>query len=381
LAWKNFWAWEVVNVIWSSWQEEYMNSISSENYIYSNGYRLWYIENEIVHYVLPDFEIISTFPIPKFRTKTYRLIFKEISSYSPDIIVTRTRFFLLSLFAGLWAKLHGIQWAHIEHGSSYVTLSSRFKNLIARIYDQSIWRLVFVYADIVIPISGACQKFIEKFTSRKIEIIHRWMVFPDDLKPYRRENLQKKFKWKRIVWFVWRLYKRKNVSSLIQARYELHQNNAVEDIQLVIVWDWEDSDVIKELDVQNLIYFTGWVSFLESLAYQEQFDIHVHSSWPWWWLASTLLQGMGLWCTIVATPYEWANEVIVNGDNGILLQGSSVQDIKNGIIEAISLESEVIQSMRDKNYNIIINEFTRETVISKYKYIFQKNMSADWVEI
>jgi glycosyltransferase involved in cell wall biosynthesis len=54
-----------------------------------------------------------------------------------------------------------------------------------------------------------------------------------------------------------------------------------------------------------------------------------------WWFATTLLQAMQLWCFIIATPYEWANEVIENWKNGILLNDDKVETFKNWIIKAL----------------------------------------------
>lgn len=141
-------------------------------------------------------------------------------------------------------------------------------------------------------------------------------------------------------------------------------------MQLVIVWDWEDFVNLKNLAWNDdKIYFTGWKSFEEALAYQKQFDIHIHSSSPWWGLATTLLQAMQFGCMIVATPNEWANEVIENWKNWILLKDSSVEELR-GWIEKVLGNLDKKESFAKENKRIITEEFSREkSIIRLYELV------------
>jgi len=76
-------------------------------------------------YILPAFDIIPNFPVPKFWKKSFWQILRLVSSQCKNnqtIIQTHTRFFLSSLLGGIFAKYHKIKWVHIEHGSDYVKL-------------------------------------------------------------------------------------------------------------------------------------------------------------------------------------------------------------------------------------------------------------------
>ncbi|MBQ7074752.1 hypothetical protein IJM86_07070 [bacterium] len=44
--------------------------------------------------VIPAFDIIPNYPVPKFWTKQYRNIIKKVKNRNPDVIQTHTRFFL-----------------------------------------------------------------------------------------------------------------------------------------------------------------------------------------------------------------------------------------------------------------------------------------------
>ena len=228
---------------------------------------------------------------------------------------------------------------------------------------------MFKKADVIVPISWACKRFIEKEFWRKknIKIIYRWLDIPNKLPEV--EDLHKKFRDKIIVWFVWRLYKRKNVESLIKAYYE-EPKQQQEKIQIVVIGDWEDMDYLKSLDKDNKVYFTWRKTFLEALSYQRQFDIHMHTSNPWWGLATTLLQAMYFWCFIVATPNEWATDVLVDWENAIVLKDSTLWEIKRGLEEWINLAWKKDEWIK-KNKGIIEDKFQWEKNIKEFYEIFK----------
>lgn len=302
--------WEVINVTSSIWQE-HKNSYTKDRY-------------KVI--VIPSFDIIPNFPVPKFRTSRFWTVMNILKKEKADIIQTHTRFFLFTFLWWIIAKLRKIKRVHVEHGSEYVQVSAWYKNKIAYFYDRLIGRRLFKRADFVIPISNACKWFIEKkFLKRSnMQVVYRWLEIPNILPEV--EDFHKKFPGKYIVWFIGRLYKRKNVENLIKAYYSLDKN-IQNKLQIVVVGDWEDFNKLHALDIDKCVYFTWGKPFAEALAYQKQFDIHYHSSNPWGWLATTLLQAMYFGCMIVATPNEWALDVLENNKNAVVLKNSSLEEI------------------------------------------------------
>lgn len=344
---------EVLNVTFWVWQEKWVKEYEKD----------WY---KVL--VIPAFDIIPNYPVPKFRTKQYRNVIKKVKKWNPDVIQTHTRFFLATFLWWWRSKRWKKKWVHIEHGSDYIQVSSWFTNKVAYIYDRIIWKRVFKKADYIVPISNACKRFIEKEFWRKkdVWVIYRGLDIPNKLPEV--EDLHRKFKDKLIVWFIWRLYKWKNVESLVKAYYEISKE-LQDKIQIVVVWDWEDTDYLKSLDKDNKVYFTWWKQFLEALAYQRQFDLHMHTSNPWGGLATTLLQAMYFGCLIVATPNEGATDVLVNWENAIVLKDSSLEEIKRGLEEWI----ELIWKKKDwieKNKKIIENQFQWEKNIKEFYSIY-----------
>lgn len=374
-VWEEIWInwernnlWGFLNVITSFNQE---NDLEKNEKIIFEWHIIWYKKDNIIHLVIPSFEIINNFPMYKLWDKKTKLIFNylwEFISKNQNIrVLTHTRFFLPSLFWWIFAIKNKLKWIHLEHWSDYVKLSSKFKSKLSIIYDKIFWKWIFKKADRVLAISEACKNFINKeFIDRDVSVFYRWLDIPDII--ITKENIKEKFNDKIIIWYIGRLYKWKNVESLIKCYY-LFDNEIKEKIQIVIVWDWEDFERLKKMDIENNIYFTWWQSFYDALSYQKQFDIHIHASSPGWWLATTLLQAMSFWCFIIATPNEWANEVIKNNFNWILLKNDSVLEIKNAIEKSI-LELEKKDDFAKNNLEIVEKKFKWEqNIINLYNLI------------
>lgn len=354
------WYGEVVNIVFSIGQEEGIKEYEK------NWYKV---------YIIPAFDIIPNFPVPKFWKREFWEVLKEIGfkikrDQNIVIVQTHTRFFLSSFLWWLFAKYYKLKWVHIEHWSDYVKLGSKLKSKISYIYDRLIWKWIFKNTDKIVAISEWVKSFIQKeFVNREVDVIYRWLdiIINKDLEV---ENLKHKFPDKIIIWFVWRILKWKNVDSLIKAYYELNED-IKNKIQIVVVWDWEELKNLKNLDSDAKIYFTWSKAFDEAILLQSQFDIHFHTSSPGWWLATTLLQAMYLWCFIIATPYEWAPEVIENWINGILLNDDKVETFKKWIIKALE-NIDKKEEFSKLNKEIIENRFERNENIEKYFSLYNK---------
>lgn len=347
-----WWYWDVLNIVFWVWQKKWIYKYKQD----------WY--NVLI---IPAFDIIPNYPFPKVRKKQFWRAINEGKKFNSNIIQTHTRFFLATFLWWIFAKIYKKRWVHIEHGSDYVKVNSWFKNKIAFLYDITLWKFVFNRADKLISISNACKNFIKKFTKKEITTLYRWLDIPEKLS--KTENLHTKFPDKIIIGFIWRLYKRKNVSSLISAYYKLDKK-IKEKIKIIIIWDGEDFDKLNKLDIKKEIYFTWWKSFNEALSLQKQFDIHMHTSSPGGGLATTLLQAMHFWSLIVATPNEWAKEVIKNWENWILIKNDNTKTLKLWILDAINLYNKKKEFAR-KNKSIIENQFKWNANIKKFYNIIK----------
>ncbi|MFZ1735438.1 MAG: glycosyltransferase, partial [Candidatus Moraniibacteriota bacterium] len=165
----------------------------------------------------PAFEIIRNYPVPKFWSPKFWYMWQELFRSDIDMVVSRTRFFLTSFMALVYAKIRRKKWAHIEHGSDFVQLSSTFKTSLARIYDHTFGRLIFRFSDKNISISKAVQTFVKKFDRRESPIVYRGLEMQkiDEIVP--NASIRARHPNKILLTFVGRLYKWKGVADSVMA--------------------------------------------------------------------------------------------------------------------------------------------------------------------
>jgi len=349
-CWEDNNLWLVTTVFFDIWWLNY-------NQISWRGYSL---------IPIPAFEIVQNFPFPKFWKKDFYTQLHKIKSNKSLIYLTHTRFFFSSILWWFIAKLLNKKRVHVEHWSWFVDSWNYIVNFFARVRDELFWRAIFHFSDKLIGISLACKNFMKKFTRKKEAlVIYRGVVFP---KIIECTHLKKLFPWKIIIWYIWRVIARKNVDWLVEA-FKMLPKEILENSVLVIIWDGSWLEKLKESSIWYSIHYTWKVEFSNALQLQSEFDIHVHPSHVWGWLATTLLQAMYLWSLIVATCNEWGNEVITSHKNGILLDWSTPLDLKLWIEEWFNHLKNKEKRAR-YNKDILINKFNRNKIVKKYYSVF-----------
>lgn len=320
----------------------------------------------------PAFEIIPNFPLPQFFpffwTPGFWRVFRSLWSERPDIVISRTRFFVSSLLALVYAKLRGIPLVHIEHGSDFVQLSSRFKTLIAKLYDYTFGQLIFRYSDINISISEAVQKFVNRFDRRSSPVIYRGLDFEElDSIPI-DTTLHQRYPNKTIITTAARLYQWKGIENTIAAIRALPKELQSK-IVFLIVGDGEDFDRLKRLSAGLPIEMFGRRSRQEVIGILKASDIYIHSSHPGGGLSTSLLEAMYCECAVISTPNEGADEVISDRKNGILIKEYSQMSQELSML-INNKEQSIAFAEAGKEY--IKNNFSWQRSIAKYARIFEK---------
>lgn len=269
----------------------------------------------------PAFELISNYPVPKFWDRQFWQMLRSLKKERPDIVITRTRFFLSSLLGLSWAKIHHKPIIHIEHGSDFVKLQSFFSTFCARLYDHIFGRIVLRYSTLNISISRAVQSFVRRFDKRPSPLIYRGIHFEPIDEALPADEIAHRFQGKTILITVARLYHWKGVHQSIEALKKLspQERNL---LVFLVVGNGEDFERLKNEASGLPVEFLGNRSREEVFRILKASDIYLHSSLPGGGLSTSLLEAMYAGLAVIATPHEGAREVVEDGQSGFLISES-----------------------------------------------------------
>jgi len=315
----------------------------------------------------PAFEIIPNYPLPKLWSLRFWQLFMTLFQQKFDVVISRTRFFVTTPMAFLFSKLKNTKWMHIEHGSDFVRLSSQFSTLLARIYDETLGRLMISSSDINVSISQAVQSFIKRFDKRASPLIYRGINFGFINKVKPRIYFRRKYKGKILLSFSGRLYKWKGVENTIKAIKGMSEP-LKRRIIFIIMGDGEDLDRLKNI-ADNYVLFTGKITRQEVISFLKISDVYIHSSFSGGGLSTSLLEAIYCGCRIVATPGEGAKEILNDNNFGILIKESSSAAIKAGIVDMCENIKE-LSSSKDQQKFVEAN-FNWQNSIDKYNLLIK----------
>ena len=336
--------WEVLNVTFSVGQK------SLQSY-QQDGYKVL---------IIPAFDIISNYPFPKFWTKQFRSVLKQVKNRDPDIIQTHTRFFLSTFIGGICAKLRKKKRVHIEHGSGLVKGLIWRKSLFANIYDYTFGKLCFSGADQIVAISQGNIPFIKKFSKTPIEVIYRGLDFPEiKRKKQNSDSIS--------LGFIGRLVNLKGVDVLISAFADLIDDYP--DIHLQIIGDGvERQNLEKQVQSLNIQDKVSLLGYQDKNTLQNQIlpslDIFVNPSLQEG-LPTTVIEALLAKCIVVATDV-WGTKEISDNSDFILVQPASRDSLLSGIRKALAqLGSHWLSA------DMVREKFSRKKRILQYANIYK----------
>lgn len=315
----------------------------------------------------PAFEIIENYPFPKIWILEFWKLFISLYFLNFDVVISRTRFFLTSLLALMYAKIKKIRYIHIEHGSDFVQLSNPLKTVLAKGYDHVFGRIIFRFSDLNISISQAVQRFIAKFDTRPSPVIYRGIDFFTIDRIISDYTIKQAHEGKIIIATASRLYKWKGIEYSIAAIRSLPieiQSKVV----FIIMGNGEDFNRLQSLTKGLPIKMLGDIPREKVISILKISDIYLHASLPGGGLSTSLLEAMYCECAAIATPNEGADEIITS-DNGVLIEEPSGELLaKNIAILFHNANARRKYSQHAKDY--ILTHFEWEKSIQSYRKVF-----------
>ncbi|MDH4129559.1 MAG: glycosyltransferase family 4 protein [Spirochaetota bacterium] len=311
----------------------------------------------------------GTYAIPSITSYTkLKKIFKKNTYH---IVNTHTRFFLSSFFGYLIAKKYKIKFVHTEHGSSFVKDGSQLVRLLARVYDETLGRLVISQSDVLLGVSKKCLDFANMLSSKNKykSVIHNgidtnfWQL--DKHKP--TNQLIK-------ITFCGRLTKSKGVHNLLTAMIHLESTNWLLDIVGAGNYNEYLVELSSELNINNKITWHGSVdsNYIKNIL--SNTDIFINPSYSEG-LPTSVLEAGAMQCICIATDVGGTNEVIDDGINGFLIPPQNIEQL----VDKLNL---VMNKVEYKQFGIILSKKIKSTfdwlVISEKFYDILKMYSNNY---
>jgi glycosyltransferase involved in cell wall biosynthesis len=318
---------------------------------------------EIIRF--PAFEIIPNYPVPKFWLLKFWKLFLDLFKNDYDLVISRTRFFLTSLLALIFAKTKRRKWIHIEHGSDFVRLNNYWKSNIAKIYDHTLGCLTIRMADQVIANSQASAIFCQKLCQRKINIIHRGV----EIKQIERINPKNLKSSKIKICYLGRLIDGKGVKDLLAAIFEIKFQNW----ELHIIGDGPQRNFLEKLSykfkIDKKTHFWGYQKFESAISILKACDIIVNPSYTEG-LPTSIIEAALCQKAIIATDVGGTREIITNKKSGFLIAPKNEKVLKEKL--TLLVENEDLRNRFGKNsFNEAKNKFSWNSNILKYLDIFE----------
>lgn len=276
----------------------------------------------------PAFEAIANFPLPRFASRGWRDACREARAMRPDVVVGHTRFFVPALAALLHARRLGVPYVHVEHGSDFVQMSRRWAGAVARIYDETLGRLVLRRADVRIAVSAAAADFVRRLARVESVVIHRGLPMArlDAVVP--AAEAERLSGGRPIVAYVGRLIDGKGVADLVDAVAGLP-----DEVLCVVVGDGPRRAELERQAARahaDRFAFTGYLPEDEALAWVGAADVVVNPSYTEG-LPTTVLWAAALGRGIVATDVGGTSEVVADETTALLVAPRDVAGLRQAL--------------------------------------------------
>ena len=267
-------------------------------------------------------------PLPKFSRKNYSIL-KQIYKKNPDVTINNTRFFPICFMTAKFSKKFRVKVIHIEHGTCYPQMESKFKSFLAKFYDRTFGRWTIALANQTIGISGAAAEFAKNLGAENPEVIHN-SVDTDFFRP--RIDSQSTSQ----ITFVGRLIEAKGIQDLIQVFKAIPNKNLILNITGKGFYDVALKEMAKS---DARIKFLGEKDQAGIREILEASDIFVNPSYSEG-LPTSVLEAGAMGLAVIATDVGGTGEIIDDGKNGFLFKPKDQKTLKEKLSYLINNQEE-----------------------------------------
>ena len=215
------------------------------------------------------------------------------------------------------------------HGISSVEMDFHMqRNFIFRFFSKISEKFAISKIKDIIVLAPQIEQIIRKMTDSKTYIIPNGININSisSIEPFHSNK-------KNIIFYIGNLIKIKGVDVLINSFYEVKKY--IPDSYLFIAGTGEErnelKELVKELDLENDLYFLGYISGEEKYSLMKSANVLVLPS-LWESLPIAVLEGMACGKPIIASNVGGVPYLVDDGVNGFLVQPGEVNELADKII-------------------------------------------------
>ena len=319
------------------------------------------MDNGIEIIRLPSYFFVNgRLPVIKFNKKTKALI-KKIEDKKFDLVIINTRFYLMSLYGGIYAKKRKIKSIVIEHGSSHLTFNNNFLDFFENIYEHLFTWLLKRFCKNYYGVSKRACEWSAHFRIKSkgtlynaIDLEKMKSYLDNPVKNYREEyNISKDAM---VITFTGRMIREKGIYQLVKAFSEINNKRKC---LLFMAGDGEELECIKKVvekeGIDN-VYFTGRLDEKNIAALLNITDIFclpsVSEGFP-----TAVLEAVSAKCFVITTYNSGAKELIEDGKGGIIIEDNQTDKIRSALEKAYN-DDIFRKEAVEYSYKILAENFT-----------------------
>lgn len=173
--------------------------------------------------------------------------------------------------------------------------------------------------------------------------------------------------------FLGVLIKRKGVYDLLEAIYNLKEQNKIENTQFIIAGTGKEEATLKvkakKLEIDKYINFFGWVDGLNKVKLLKNCQAMILPSYNEG-LPMSILEAISYGMPIIATNVGDIEEAVINNKNGYIIETGNIKELEEAILNIKNANEEQWLEYSQKSKNIAKEKFSEANYFKKFKKLY-----------
>ncbi|RYY58858.1 MAG: glycosyltransferase family 1 protein [Chitinophagaceae bacterium] len=282
---------------------------------------------------------------------------KEIKRASPDVLLVYGLSFLPS--AVLYKKL--------RRRVPLLVRDTQAHHLKAKA-DWYWLKMAFRFADRIVVLSGESANYLtEKFKGRAVAKI---IVIPNGIDTDKYKPLTTGHAQVRTLGMQSRLQVIKDHPVLLQAFAEVHRQHS--GLKLEIAGDGPTmqnlQSITSGLSLSNVVRFHGMLPENELIGFMHSLDLYIHATFGEM-MSTSIMQAMACGLPVIASDVWGVNNMITDGQDGLLYQSGNAADLA-GRINLLLSDDALRVRLANAARETAVNRFSKQVLFNRYKELF-----------